>query len=83
MTAGRIVISKRGRDKGMSFVIMAVENEYLYLADGAARPLAKPKKKKMKHVQLTRHIVDLAAHNGRGLQDADIRKYLKEVNSVV
>jgi len=39
--------------------------------------LATPKKKKAKHVQPTNHIVDLNIKDGRGLQDADIRKFIK------
>jgi len=76
MVVGQVVFSKAGHDKGGAFVIMEVQGEYLYLADGKLRTLNKPKKKKLKHVQLTNHIADLAT-DGRALQDADIRKQLK------
>ena len=76
MITGQIVISKRGRDKGRVMVVVAVDGEYAYLADGASRLLEKPKKKKSKHIQLTNTVLDLAIPSGRALQDADIRKYL-------
>ena len=88
MKTGQVVIVKRGRDKGRAMVVLSVEAEYLYLADGQTRTLAEPKKKKAMHVQPTNHIVDLQIAGPRGLQDADIRKMLsvffrKEVSHIV
>jgi ribosomal protein L14E/L6E/L27E len=74
---GRVVFSKKGRDKGLPFVVMAVKDGYVYLADGKLRLINKPKKKKLMHVQPTNTVVDLAPFSQRGLQDADIRKLLK------
>lgn len=77
MTAGQVVFSKRGRDKGRPFVVLSVENDFVYLSDGAMRPLHKPKKKKSKHVQPTNTVLDMVeAAGSRGMQDADIRKWL-------
>jgi len=76
MKIGQIVFSKRGRDKGMAMIVIAVEGEYAYLADGKMRPLEKPKKKKAKHIQPTKEVVNLSPACGRALQDADIRKFL-------
>jgi ribosomal protein L14E/L6E/L27E len=78
-----MVYSKKGRDKGLALVVSEVENEYLYLVDGKTRTLQKPKKKKAKHVQPTHYIVDLVPSCGRDLQDADIRKAIREVSNVV
>ena len=41
-----IVRSDAGRDKGKLFVVLAVEGEYLLLADGKSRKLESPKRKK-------------------------------------
>ena len=38
------------RDKGNLFVVLAVEGEYLQLADGKSRKVEKPKRKKRRHV---------------------------------
>ena len=47
-----IVRSNAGRDKGKLFVVLAVEGEYLLLADGKTRKLEKPKRKKRRHAAL-------------------------------
>ena len=45
-----IVRSDAGRDKGNLFVVLAVEGEYLLLADGKSRKVEAPKRKKRRHV---------------------------------
>ena len=45
-----IVRSDAGRDKGKLFVVLAVEGEYLLLADGKSRRVESPKRKKRRHV---------------------------------
>jgi ribosomal protein L14E/L6E/L27E len=50
---GEFVYATAGRDKGKCFIVLSVENEYLYLADGRARKVSTPKKKKVKHVEMT------------------------------
>ena len=45
-----IVRSDAGRDKGKLFVVLAVEGEYLLLADGKSRRVEAPKRKKRRHV---------------------------------
>lgn len=45
-----IVRSGAGRDKGNLFVVLAVEGEYLLLADGKGRKVESPKRKKRRHV---------------------------------
>ena len=76
MTLGQIVYSKKGRDKGLAMIVIAVDGEYAYLVDGVIRPLERPKKKKAKHIQPTNTILELATPCGRALQDVDIRKFL-------
>ena len=45
-----IVRSDAGRDKGKLYVVLAVEGEYLLLADGKSRKVESPKRKKRRHV---------------------------------
>lgn len=45
-----IVRSDAGRDKGKLFVVLAVEGEFLLLADGKSRKVESPKRKKCRHV---------------------------------
>ncbi len=50
---GLIVRSKAGRDAGDLFIILRIENDYAYIANGDYRKVDCPKKKKLKHLQLT------------------------------
>ena len=47
---GSIVLSLAGHDRARFFIVVGKEEEnYLLLADGKFRPVANPKKKKIKH----------------------------------
>ena len=50
IAASNIVRSEAGRDKGKLFVVLAVEGEFLLLADGKSRKVESPKRKKRRHV---------------------------------
>ncbi len=77
---GNIVLSIAGRDKNEYFVITKVENNYVYLVDGSIRKIENPKKKKIKHVELTdffdAEIADRIKNNNK-ITNQDIRKSLK------
>ena len=82
---GQVVYSKSGHDMGDVQMIVAVEGEYLFLADGRRRKLEKPKRKKKMHVQPTFYVEnDVAAklQTGAYLLDADIKKALKKYREV-
>lgn len=51
---GMLVKSKAGRDKGCIYVIIDVNAEYVYLADGNVRTVRHPKRKNKKHLQVIR-----------------------------
>ncbi len=79
---GQIVYSKCGRDKGRTFIVIDFDEEFIYLADGDLRKLEKPKKKKLKHVQIVNK-VDLGIKEKleKGyILDADLRKAIKAFN---
>ena len=46
-----VVQSLAGHDQGKLFYVIAVENDYVHLANGKDRTLEKPKRKKRKHVK--------------------------------
>ncbi len=54
---GKIVCSKAGRDKGYFMVIVRIEGDFLYVADGKERPLERPKRKNAKHLNITNTIL--------------------------
>lgn len=49
---GCFAVSKAGHDCNEIYVIIKGEREYVYLADGKLRTIEKPKKKKLKHIQI-------------------------------
>ena len=49
---GMLAKSKAGRDKGCIYVIIDVNAEYIYLADGAKRTVRRRKRKNPKHLQI-------------------------------
>ena len=51
LEAGMLAKSKAGRDKDRIYVIIRVEDEYVYVADGDFRPLRRMKRKNKKHLQ--------------------------------
>ena len=51
---GCLVRSLAGHDRGSLFIIIKEDAEYVYLADGTLRTVGKPKRKKKKHVQVSR-----------------------------
>jgi ribosomal protein L14E/L6E/L27E len=81
LTKGQVVYSKSGHDKGLAFIIVDVQEGYVILADGKLRKLEHPKRKKIKHVQITNIVVEnikKKLEDGSYLLDADISKALKE-----
>ena len=52
IAVSNIVRSDAGRDKGKLFIVLAVEGDFLLLADGKRRRAEQPKRKRRKHVML-------------------------------
>jgi len=79
LSTGQIVYSKRGRDAGQPFVVIAVQDGFAMLADGKTRKLAKLKRKKGIHIQPTNIFAsDLRERleRNRQVNDSDVRKAL-------
>ena len=53
MRPGMVVKALAGRDAGQWFVVCAVEGGFALIADGKSRPLARPKRKALKHLAKT------------------------------
>ncbi|MCL2353390.1 MAG: RNA-binding protein [Defluviitaleaceae bacterium] len=81
---GQIVISKAGRDKGKVFVVLGLscekDGEFAFLVDGGERSVAKPKKKKYKHIQPTLtldvNLAEMIAQKAN-LKDSDFKAAIK------
>ena len=72
---GMMARSKAGHDAGKLYVIIDVCGAYVYLADGRIRTMARPKRKKVRHIQLINREYDVSLAD-----DAQIRRILKEYN---
>ena len=74
-----IVKATAGRDQGKLFFVLAVEGEYLLLADGKTRRLERPKRKKRKHVVFQARFDCRTAEkirDGEKLSNSELRKTL-------
>ena len=74
-----IVVSTAGHDKDKLFFVMEEDGEFAYLANGKERKIEKPKKKKLKHLQLVSESESRAAEklrSGEKLTNSELRKAL-------
>ena len=46
---GNVVMAKAGKEKGLIFVVVGLDERYAYLSDGKRLKRNKPKKKSFKH----------------------------------
>ena len=78
---GQIVFSKCGRDQGKPFIVVSIEEEYVYLVDGALRKVDSPKLKKKKHIQRTLTTIEWIKQKiieENRLTNSDVRRALEE-----
>ena len=80
---GRVAISRAGRDEGRAFLIAGTADEqHVLLVDGVLRKLAKPKKKKLKHLRVEPACAESIREKlteGKPIFDAEIRNCLKSL----
>ena len=77
---GEFAKSKAGHDKEEIFIIINIEEEYVYLVDGKSRILDKPKRKKIKHIQVINQIdeeLQRKLETNLILRDEDIKRAIK------
>lgn len=61
---GSVVIAKAGRDKGKAFAVTEVlDARTVLIADGKSRPIERPKRKNIAHLQATAATVDCVISN--------------------
>ncbi len=85
ITVGSIVYSRAGRDEGRYFMVTAIlDDSYVSIVDGSVRKLARPKKKKIKHLKNTGEVLDNIAGKiltSAKIYDAEIFSALRKYNS--
>ncbi|MGI6175040.1 MAG: RNA-binding protein [Christensenellales bacterium] len=80
VSAGSVVLSRAGRDRNRLMVVISREGEYIYMCDGDLRKIARPKKKKLKHVYPKPFFMEgVEERMEKGsLSDSDIRKFIAD-----
>jgi len=74
-----IVISLAGRDKDQLFYVLDTDMNYAFLADGKARRVEAPKRKKLKHIRFAARIdskVALKIRSGDTVLNSELRRDL-------
>lgn len=80
---GMLAWSRAGHDCGQLYVILDVQNDYVYLTDGRLKPIEKPKKKRKKHIQIIRKIPDeLTGITEESIKNEDIRRIIRRFSNV-
>lgn len=83
LTLGQLAKSIAGRDKGRFLIVIdIVDDNYVHVADGDLRKVEKPKKKKIKHLQLLNKKADSIAEKlakKQKVSNEEIRKALNEL----
>ncbi|MEG0074992.1 MAG: KOW domain-containing RNA-binding protein [Eubacterium sp.] len=82
---GQVVRSTAGRDKGQFMIVCDIlDQNYVAICDGKQRKISNPKKKKVKHLAKTNHIVTILHEkiiNGDKINNAEIRNYLRKYDN--
>lgn len=73
LQAGRVVRSRAGRDRDGFFLVVRLEEDFAWLCDGTRRPLTRPKKKRLRHLQATDGFIGVDAIRS----DKQLRELLK------
>ncbi|MGI6112597.1 MAG: hypothetical protein ACOYEJ_00570 [Mahellales bacterium] len=79
---GQLVRSRAGRDKGRYFLVMkAIDDQFVLICDGELRRLEKPKKKKIKHLDILPVCVegfDNGVENNRQMSNSTIKRLIDD-----
>lgn len=79
---GMLAFSKAGHDKDTVYVIVGEEADTVYLSDGRLKPVEKPKKKNIRHIQIMKKIMDKEVaeklQQGKTVRNEEIKKIIKD-----
>ncbi len=78
---GQLVRSLAGRDKGKHYLVLGeLDRKHVLLVDGRSRPVARPKKKNVAHLQhYARRVEPGELVNSTQLTDNQVIRLLKEL----
>ncbi len=79
---GQVVVSIAGRDAGRRYVVtQVIGRSFVALADGAYRPVSRPKRKNVRHLMLTSETdarISSKILAGAGVTDEEVREALTQ-----
>lgn len=80
---GQVIRSTAGRDKGrFLLVVKKIDSQYVKISDGDTRKIENAKKKKIKHLAKTHHIIfpiNKKLENGQKINNTEIQKSLNKL----
>lgn len=76
---GSVVKSKSGRDKDKFFLVVNMDERFVYICDGKERKLAKPKRKNPIHLSPTKEVLSVRSIKS----DKELRTVLSRFNSEI
>lgn len=79
---GQVAYSKAGRDtKKVMIVVGVIDSTFVLMSDGDLRRVEKPKKKRIKHLEITNRVLEPISEklrNGQKVSNSEIRAALAE-----
>lgn len=76
--------SLSGHDKDEIYLIKERDNKFVYLVNGSTRPLAAPKKKSIKHIQLIKHVpLEVEKVISGVVTDLEVKRAVKLYKSII
>ena len=81
LSRGEIVFSKMGRDQGRYYIVVDVDENFAFIADGKLHKVQKPKKKKFRHLislGAKSTMIEEKIKNGEELTNPSLRKAISE-----
>lgn len=82
---GQFAVSGAGHDKGVLYVVVAEERDFVYLSEGRLRKPDRPKKKRKKHIRPINREVDKGLKArllaGETVRPEEIRYAIKQFES--
>ncbi len=69
--------SLAGHDKDTVYVIIDIDNEYVYLSDGKYKTIDKPKKKRLKHIQIIKKKDSILESKHKNIINEDLKRAIK------
>lgn len=80
--AGSAVYPIAGRGKGELMIVLRTDAGYAYLADGKRIRVENPKKKKIKHLNVTNFVSEVVAQQESAAENHTVRKELAKLKSI-